>query len=164
MSELKPYRKNGPVAKALKSGKLTRMPVDFRYDALNPEFEKMLAMIASYADGKYGDCHLYAKLPDRLRGEKSPVNHMREHLRQYMAGELYDHFDGDRAWHLAAIAYNAMMELFFLRKFGFELHTLTQPANDLDRRKKKRWPSTKRRSSSPSHARATASPPKRSRR
>lgn len=101
-----------------------RHPVNFRYDALNPEFEKMLAMIASYADEKYTDCHLYAKLPDRLRGEKSPINHMREHLRQYIMQEPYDKFDGDLGWHLAAVAYNAMMELFYLRRFGPVKHAL----------------------------------------
>jgi hypothetical protein len=101
-----------------------REPVNYRYDALNPEFEKMLAMIASYADEKYTDCHLYAKLPDRLRGEKSPINHMREHLRQYIVQKPYDKFDGDIGWHLAAIAYNAMMELFYLRKFGPVQHAL----------------------------------------
>lgn len=114
---------------------LTRVPVDFRYDALNPEFEKMLAKIASYADDKYGDCHLYAKLPDRLRGEKSPINHIREHLRQYIAMETYDKFDGDLGWHLAAIAYNAMMELHYLRKFGPVQHPLvlmTTHANRTD--------------------------------
>lgn len=101
-----------------------RHPVNYRYDALNPEFEKMLAMIASYADEKYGDCHLYARLEERLRGEKSPINHMREHMRQYVMQEPYDKFDGDLGWHLAAIAYNAMMELFYLRKFGTVKHGL----------------------------------------
>jgi hypothetical protein len=49
---------------------------------------------------------------------------MREHLRQYIAQEPYDKFDGDLGWHLAAVAYNAMMELFYLRKFGPVQHAL----------------------------------------
>jgi hypothetical protein len=101
----------------------TRVPVDFRYDALNPAFLKMLARIAAYADTKYGSWSQYTK--SRLTGEKGPVNHMQEHLRAYVMGEGYDRFDGDPRWHLAAIAYNAMMAYWYHSKWGPEVHPLT---------------------------------------
>lgn len=100
----------------------TRLPVDFRYDALNPAFLKMLARIGAYADEKYGSWAQYTQ--SRLTGEKSPVNHIHEHLRAYVMGEKYDHFDGDPRWHLAAIAYNAMMSFYYHSKWGPEQHPL----------------------------------------
>jgi hypothetical protein len=102
---------------------VTRVPVDYRYDAINPSFLKMLARIGSYADQKYGSWSQYTRA--RLVGEKSPVNHIQEHLRAYVTGEPYDHFDGDPRWHLAAIAYNAMMAYFYHSKWGPEIHPLT---------------------------------------
>lgn len=95
--------------------KPTRHPVDYRYDALNHDFIKLLAKIASYAAGKYGSAEQYATA--RLEGEKSPINHIYEHLRAYQAGEEHDHFE-DPVYHLAAIAYNCMMEALYLKKFG----------------------------------------------
>jgi hypothetical protein len=100
--------------------KVHRVPVDFRYDAINPTFLRMLAVIGHYAAGRYGSCEQYANA--RLTGEKGPVNHIYEHLRQYQMGEKHDHFDGDPRWHLAAIAYNAMMEYFYASKWGVEKH------------------------------------------
>ena len=100
----------------------TRVPVDYCYDALNPAFLKMLARIAAYANVKYGSWSQYTK--SRLMGEKDPVNHMQEHLRCYVMGEPYDFFDRDPRWHLAAIAYNAMMEFYYHSKWGPEVHPL----------------------------------------
>jgi hypothetical protein len=100
-----------------------RVPVDYRFDAINPLFLKWMARIGSYADKKYGAWEQYTKA--RLTGEKSPVNHMQEHLRSFMTGELYDHFDGDVRWHLVAIAYNCMMEFYYVTKWGFTPHPLT---------------------------------------
>jgi hypothetical protein len=94
-----------------------RAPVDFRYDAINWDFVKMMARLAAYADGKYGTWDNYFE--PRLTGEKSPINHIYEHLRQYTTGELHDHFT-DRAYHMAAIAYNAMMEVYYLQRYGFK--------------------------------------------
>ena len=93
-----------------------RIPVDYRYDGLNPNFIKLMAQIAAYAAEKYGATEQYTE--SRLIGEKSPINHIYEHLRQYQTGESYDHFDGDLRYHLAAIAYNAMMEYFYHTKWG----------------------------------------------
>jgi dATP/dGTP diphosphohydrolase len=100
-----------------------RDPVDYRYDAVNPDFLKMLARIGAYASEKYGTWEKYTG--GRLVGEKSPVNHIQEHLRQFIRGEPYDHFDGDVRWHLAAIAYNAMMEFYYVTRWGHLKHPLT---------------------------------------
>lgn len=102
--------------------KVKRVPVDFVYTALNPLFLKWMARIGSYASEKYGTWDQYTEA--RLEGEKSPVNHIYEHLRQFQSNERYDHFDGDVRWHLVAVAYNAMMEFFYVSKFGPVKHPL----------------------------------------
>jgi hypothetical protein len=45
------------------------------------------------------------------------MNHIGEHYRMYCARELHDHF-GDLDHQLAAIAYNAMMEYYYLHNGG----------------------------------------------
>jgi hypothetical protein len=100
-----------------------RHPVAFRYDAINPSFLKRLALLAGYASEKYGSWDQYTTA--RLIGEKSPYNHIHEHLRAYITNEKYDHFDGDPSWHLVAVAYNAMMEFYYRTKFGHLKHPLT---------------------------------------
>lgn len=92
-----------------------RQPVDFQYHRLNWDFIKLMAQIANYADGKYGSVEQYTD--SRLLGEKSPMNHIGEHVRQYLSREPHDHFK-DHAYHLAAIAYNAMMEFYYLKHGG----------------------------------------------
>ncbi len=99
-----------------------RDPVDFRYDAIHPTFLKWMACIGAYADNKYGAWDQYKSA--RLVGDKAPVNHIFEHLRQYQEGEMYDHFDGDTRWHLVAIAYNAMMEFYYHTRWGRTPHPL----------------------------------------
>jgi hypothetical protein len=98
-----------------------RVPVDFRYDAINPDFLKRLARIGHYAAEKYGSWEQYT--PARLTGEKSCINHVYEHLRQYQLGEPHDKF-GDVRMHLVAAAYNLMMEHFYCSKFGHVKHPL----------------------------------------
>jgi hypothetical protein len=97
------------------SEQVKRHEVDFRFDALNWNFLKIMAQLAHFASIKYGKPEQY--IGARLIEGRSPMNHIAEHMRQYMAGEAHDHF-GDPAFHLAAIAYNAMMEFFYLRTFG----------------------------------------------
>ena len=97
-----------------------RDKVDYRYDAIHPEFLKLLARIAAYADAKYVSWVQYMR--SRLTGDKAPLNHLKEHLRAYEMGERYDHFDGDPRWHLAAVAYNAMMEWWYHTRFGHAPH------------------------------------------
>jgi hypothetical protein len=101
-----------------------RVPVNYRYDALNPTFLLWMARIGSYATEKYGDWSQYTH--SRLVGMHSPVNHIYEHLRSYAEGLPYDHFDKDVRWHLVAVAYNAMMEFFYYGKFGPIEHPLRQ--------------------------------------
>jgi hypothetical protein len=105
-----------------------RVPVDFLYTALNLDFLKWMAKIPIYAAGKYGSWAQYRDA--RLTGEKAPANHIFEHLRQYLMGEPYDHFDQDPRWHLVAIAYNAMMEWHYHSKWGPEVHPLDLKPRD----------------------------------
>lgn len=106
-----------------------RHKVPYRYDALNWDFIKMLAEIASYAGEKYGAPEQYTT--SRLEGDQSPINHIAEHLRQYVCGDRYDRFGGDPRYHLAAIAYNAMMEFWYHTKFGHKLNPLVEAAKPL---------------------------------
>lgn len=96
-------------------GLVKRHPVDFLYNKLNWDFIKLLAQIAQYAEGKYGAAEQYREA--ELTGDGSPMNHMAEHMRAYMAGESHDHFGGQE-YQLAAIAYNAMMEYFYFKQRG----------------------------------------------
>lgn len=102
--------------------KVKRFPVSFRFDAINPDFLKKMAELADYAAKKYGAWEQYTGA--RLRGEKSPVNHIYGHLHEYVLNKKYDHFDGDPRWHLVAIAYNAMIEFYYRSKWGHEKHPL----------------------------------------
>lgn len=106
-----------------KKPKVRREPVDHDYTALNWDFIKKMARIPIYAAEKYGSWSQYTGA--RLQGDKSPVNHAIEHLRKYLAGEPYDHFDGSLVWHLVAAAYNCSMEAYYLVRFGHEKHPLT---------------------------------------
>jgi hypothetical protein len=103
--------------------KVKRVPVSFLWSKLNWDFLKMLAEIAQYAEGKYGSAEQYTNA--RLENQASPINHIYEHLRQYQAGEPHDRF-GDSRYHLAAIAYNAMMEYFYHTAWGQKLNVIMQ--------------------------------------
>jgi hypothetical protein len=103
------------------AGKVKRVPVDFDYSALNPGFIKGLARIAGYAAGKYGSALQYTNA--RLVGEKSPINHAKEHIDLYVCGKPHDRF-GSPKWHLVAAAYNLGMEYFYFEKWGHVPHPL----------------------------------------
>jgi hypothetical protein len=94
---------------------VNRVKVNYDYEGLNWDFIKLLAEIAAYARGKYGSIEQYADIYPQ--GDQSPLNHIAEHMRQYMARELHDKF-GDLKHQLAAIAYNAMMEFYYLEHGG----------------------------------------------
>lgn len=83
-----------------------------RYDILDPDFEEMLAKIAHFGAVKYGDFNWHKS---RLTGDQGPMNHIRKHYKSYMKSEPYDHpeLGEDRKIHLAAIAFNAMMEYWY---------------------------------------------------
>lgn len=101
-----------PTAKPVEA---KREPVPYLYNSLNWDFIKEMARVATYAAKKYGTAEQYTE--SRLVGDKSPINHIPEHLRQYVTGEVHDHFHTLEA-HLVVIAYNAMMEFYYLRKYG----------------------------------------------
>lgn len=89
-----------------------RVTQDIRYDILDPIFLEMLAKIADYGAKKYGEYNWHKS---RLEGDKSPINHIYKHLKSYRLNEPYDHSElgNDKEWHLAAIAFNAMMEFYY---------------------------------------------------
>ncbi len=89
--------------------------VAFNYNGLEADFLHAMAEITSYADVKYeafGGSENYKK--SRLSGPHSPINHIYGHLKAYRLGQAYDHFDGEAKRHLVAIAYNAMMEYYYV--------------------------------------------------
>lgn len=89
-----------------------RNSTNVRYDVIMAEFEKTLAQIGHYGAETYGDLNWQKS---RLRGGKGPINHIRKHLTDYRLGEPYDHpeIGTDKKIHLAAIAFNAMMEFWY---------------------------------------------------
>lgn len=96
-----------------KENEAIRVERDVRFDILDPNFIEMLAKIAHYGAEKYGDFNWHAS---RLTGNKGPVNHMLKHINSYQKGEPYDHQELGKGseWHLAAIAFNAMMEFYYV--------------------------------------------------
>lgn len=89
-----------------------RHAVTYRHDALHPEFLQFMAAIAGYAGEKYGAPLQY--LDSRLVGSNGPVNHARNHIGEFQMGKEHDHFGSDIRWHLAAAAYNLMMEFAYI--------------------------------------------------
>lgn len=123
------YMKTEVVLKTYDTGKLgmspeqvaevnsvRRVPVDYDYSSLNWDFLHMMAQIAAYAKEKYGSAEQYTD--GRLEDDKSPLTHICGHLREYARRQPYDHFNEDTAYHLAAIAYNAMIEYYYLHHGG----------------------------------------------
>lgn len=92
-----------------------RDEVAVRYDILDPLFLRVMAQIAHYGAKKYGENNW--KL-SHLKGNKSPINHIYEHLASYILREPYDHHEigTAQAIHLVAIAFNAMMEFYHATK------------------------------------------------
>lgn len=92
--------------------KASRFPTKTRYDILDPEFLEAMAKIGKHGADKYGD---FNWTKSRLIGEKGPINHIFGHLKKYRISEQYDHLDvgTERKYHLAAIAFNAMMEYYY---------------------------------------------------
>lgn len=90
--------------------KATRNPTSFRYDILDAAFLHCMAEIGHYGAEKYGDLNWQLS---RMSGSNGPINHIYDHLRQYRSGESHDKF-GTRKHQLAAIAFNAMMEFWYL--------------------------------------------------
>lgn len=89
-----------------------RDPRQTRYDLLYPTFLYAMAQIANYGATHYGDGNW---MKSRLTGEKGAINHIYEHLGNYQCEAAYDHKEigTHRMYHLAAIAFNAMMEFYY---------------------------------------------------
>lgn len=90
----------------------TRQSVNYRYDFLDTDFLHFMAEIAHYGAEKYGDLNWQKS---RLAGDKAPLNHIYMHLHQYKLKILHDKFE-TRGHQLAAIAFNAMMEFYWLQQ------------------------------------------------
>jgi hypothetical protein len=105
------------------SNEVKRVPVDFDFSSLSPDFLRGLAKIAVFAAEKYGSALQYTNA--RLEGEKSPANHAISHILHYLNGDPYDRWDGDVRWHLVAAAYNCGMEYWYCAKWGHVRHLLT---------------------------------------
>lgn len=105
-------RQHGMFKRTLDKLEAQRNPISVRYDILDPDFLKSLAQIAHYGAEIYGDFNWHKS---RLEGDKSPVNHIYKHLGAYRNAEPYDHKELGQArkWHLAAVAFNAMMEFWY---------------------------------------------------
>ncbi len=96
------------------------MKVEFQH--LDADFLRVMNALGEYGFTKHGDKSFQAR---KLRGDgregydrmqKSELSrHAREHFDAYERGEVHDHF-GDLEFQLAAVAYNAMMEFYFLQK------------------------------------------------
>lgn len=89
-----------------------RDPVDVRYDVIYAEFLRVMAKIGAVGAEKYGDFNWHKS---RLTGANGPINHIHKHLVSYELREKYDHKEigEDYKIHLAAIAFNAMMEYWY---------------------------------------------------
>ena len=92
--------------------KATRTPLNVRFDLLEASFLQAMAQIGHYGAIKFGDKN-YQK--SRMVGKNSPANHMMNHLCSYICKEKYNHpeIGTDRKYHLAAVAFNAMMEFWY---------------------------------------------------
>ena len=84
----------------------------FRYDIISGSFLYAMAQIANYGVEHYGEGNW---MKSRLVGNSSPINHMMAHIVKYQQNEPYDHLEigAERRIHLAAIAFNAMMEYYY---------------------------------------------------
>lgn len=89
-----------------------RDKVSYRYDVLYWNFIHAMAEIGHFGAEKYGN--LNYRQPGLTRG-KSPINHIANHLRNYIEDIEYDHTEvgNQKKYHLAAIAFNAMMEFYY---------------------------------------------------
>ena len=103
-----------------------RDPAGVRYDILDPIFEELMAKIAHYGAEHYGDLNWHKS---RLQGDKSPMNHIRKHITAYLKDESYDHPEvgAGKEIHLAAIAFNAMMEFWYATHLDLNLNKVSYP-------------------------------------
>jgi len=86
-----------------------RDKVKYRYDVLYWNFIHVMAEIGAIGAEKYGEFNYQQQ---GLERDKSPINHIANHLREFIEKQPYDHKElgNNRKYHLAAIAFNAMMQ------------------------------------------------------
>lgn len=89
-----------------------RDPVKHRFDLLYAPFLRAMAEIGHIGAVRYGDDN-YKK--ERLSDGRSPLNHIYSHLGKYQENIPYEHEEVGlgRKSHLAAVAFNAMMEFWY---------------------------------------------------
>ncbi len=103
------------VEKLMEKELAKRDEVSVRYDILDPDFLELMAKIADYGAKKYGELNWQKS---RLVKDKGPINHIYKHLRAFRKKIIYDHPELGEGIeiHLAAIAFNAMMEFYWIMK------------------------------------------------
>lgn len=93
-----------------------------QFQHLDVDFLRVMNAIGDHGSKKHGDQSFQARKLrgdgredyDRLRTSEN-ARHAREHFEAYTLGEVHDHF-GDLESQLGAVAFNAMMEFYFLQK------------------------------------------------
>jgi hypothetical protein len=92
-----------------------RNEIKLRYDLLDFNFIEAMAKIAHYGVITYGEGNWRKS---RLVRDKSPINHIIKHVKQFLGKEEYDHPEIGKGYkmQLAAIAFNAMMEFYYVEK------------------------------------------------
>lgn len=109
------------------TGQRTKSAV--RYDLLQPNFLEALAALAHLGHERYDvPAGVDNQWQRGLPGDACPLNHIQAHYTSYQRAE--SHEMGSRKWHLAAIAFNAMMEFWFeeQREVGFAIAKALQLA------------------------------------
>ncbi len=91
-----------------------RYPVKTRFDLLDPEFLRDMALIMAVGADKYGDDNW----KKGLTGMNGGINHAYGHLYDYQADLPNDY--GPRYMHLAQVAVNAMFEAHFERERHYD--------------------------------------------
>jgi len=92
-----------------------RKEVDYLFTCLDWNFIKALGQLGKSGQKSQedeGNIPNYQKV--RRTGDKSNINHLINHITSYICKE--PHPLGSRKWHLVAIAFNAMMEFFWVNK------------------------------------------------
>jgi hypothetical protein len=89
-----------------------RVERDYRFDILDPSFILAMAKIGHLGARLYGDLNWQK---NHLEGGKGSINHIYAHISKFQRNEPYDHLElgSERKYHLAAIAFNAMMEFWW---------------------------------------------------
>lgn len=115
-----------------------REPCGYRYHSMDWEFWRLMAEIADYGDAKHGEGNWKKH---KATGDQLPINHAADHIRLYLEKIPHDHF-GTLKHQLAAVAYNAMMECYWIireereKEFQEKLESLKEDISALNRIRK----------------------------